>query len=109
MSMATSGITCARNRSRRRVNGSRPRTAMMWHGAPSFGTSRPPTAADPKPRPPDVSDRERERFITELGSFSAAGVERAAWGWDQHAGGDVDSFHRAERAALHAIEKADLA
>jgi hypothetical protein len=54
-----------------------------------------------------MSQKERERFITEIGTFSAAGVERAAWGWDQHGAGDVDSFREAERAALHAIEKAD--
>ena len=55
----------------------------------------------------DREDQERKRFITELGSFSAAGVERAAWGWDQHSGRDLDSFHKAERLALKAIEKAD--
>jgi hypothetical protein len=53
-----------------------------------------------------MSQKERERFLTELGAFSAAGVERAAWGWDQHSAGDLDSFHDAERAALGAIEKA---
>jgi hypothetical protein len=55
-----------------------------------------------------VSTRERERLRTELGTFSAAGVERAAWGWDQH-GGDIESYHDAERAALHGIEKANRA
>jgi hypothetical protein len=55
----------------------------------------------------DKEDAEHKRFITELGTFSAAGVERAAWGWDQHAGRDLDSFHKAERSALKAIEKAD--
>jgi hypothetical protein len=55
-----------------------------------------------------VSQKERERLLTELGAFSAAGVERAAWGWDQHAAADLDSFRDAERAALRAIEKADL-
>jgi hypothetical protein len=54
-----------------------------------------------------VSQKERERFITELGAFSAAGVERAAWGWDRHAADDLDSYRDAERAALRAIEKAD--
>ena len=54
-----------------------------------------------------MSQKERERFLTEIGAFSAAGVERAAWGWDEHGGRDVDSFREAERAALHAIEKAD--
>jgi hypothetical protein len=54
-----------------------------------------------------VSQQERKRFITEIGAFSAAGVERAAWGWDQHGAGKLESFHDAERAALKAIEKAD--
>ena len=45
--------------------------------------------------------------MREIGAFSAAGVERAAWGWDQHAT-DLNAYHEAERAALHAIEKADL-
>ena len=54
-----------------------------------------------------MSQKERERFLRELGTFSAAGVERAAWGWDQHAADELDSYRLAERAALHAIEKAD--
>jgi len=54
-----------------------------------------------------VSQQERARFIREIGAFSAAGVERAAWGWDQHAAGDEDSYRDAERAALRAIENAD--
>ena len=78
------------------------------HGAPSSDVFRPPVRTTANPPPPDVSQQERKRFITEIGAFSAAGVERAAWGWDQHVtGGDLDSFHQAERAALHAIEKAD--
>jgi hypothetical protein len=54
-----------------------------------------------------VSQQERQRFITEIGAFSAAGVERAAWGWDQHASRDMGAYREAERAALHAVEKAD--
>ncbi len=54
-----------------------------------------------------MSQTEHERLIRELGTFSAAGVERAAWGWDQHAANDLDSYHDAERAAVRAIEKAD--
>ncbi len=49
-----------------------------------------------------MSQQERKRFITEIGTFSAAGVERAAWGWDKHATGHLDSFHEAERAAYGA-------
>ena len=50
---------------------------------------------------------ERERLRTELGAFSAAGIERAAWGWDRHATGNDESYHDAERLALHEIEKAN--
>jgi len=53
-----------------------------------------------------VSQKERERFLTELGAFSAAGIERAAWGWDQHGARDEASYRDAERAAVRAIEKA---
>ena len=44
------------------------------------------------------------RLVADLRVFSAAGVERAAWGWDRHGEGARDRFHAAERAALHAIE-----
>ena len=77
------------------------------HSVPSSGPSRHPATRSRKSPRPDASQKERERFITEIGAFSAAGVERAAWGWDQHASHNVESFHEAERAALHAIEKAD--
>src|SRR5438034_2559802 len=79
----------------------------MLHGERSSFLSRRLARTDPNPPPPDMSQQERKRFITEIGTFSAAGVERAAWGWDQHATGHLDSFHEAERAALQAIEKAD--
>ena len=78
-------------------------------GVRSSDLSRPTRRTNQSVPPPDVSQKERERFITEIGSFSAAGVERAAWGWDQHASRDLDSFHEAERAALHAIEEANRA
>jgi len=77
------------------------------HGARSSGHSKRPAPTSPNPLRLDVSQKERERFLTELGTFSAAGVERAAWGWDQHGAGKLDSFHEAERAAVRAIEKAD--
>lgn len=54
-----------------------------------------------------MSQKERDRFLREIGAFSAAGVERAAWGWDQHAEGDIAAYREAERTALHAIEKAE--
>ena len=77
------------------------------HGVRSSVLSRHLAPANQSPQQPDVSQKERERFLTELGTFSAAGVERAAWGWDQHGSRNVESFREAERAALHAIEKAD--
>ena len=59
--------------------------------------------------PPDpvVDQSERTRLVADLGVFSAAGVERAAWGWDQHGETVRDRFHAAERAALHVIEQAE--
>jgi hypothetical protein len=48
-----------------------------------------------------------DRLVGDLGVFSAAGVERAAWGWDQHGERDLDRFRDAERTALHAIEAAN--
>jgi hypothetical protein len=77
------------------------------HSVRSSILSKRPAQQSANPPRPDVSQKERERFITEIGSFSAAGVERAAWGWDQHGAGKLESFHEAERAAVRAIEKAD--
>jgi len=51
-----------------------------------------------------VSQAERERLRSDLGVFSAAGVERAAWGWDRHGEPNREAFQAAERAALRAIE-----
>jgi len=40
--------------------------------------------------------------------LSPAGVERAAQGWDRHARlQGMQAIHEAEKAAIHAIEKAD--
>ena len=36
------------------------------------------------------------------------GIERAAWGWDRHESRGLEPYHRAEKAALAAIERADL-
>ena len=36
------------------------------------------------------------------------GIERAAWGWDRHEARGLDRYHRAEKAALAAIEREDL-
>ena len=54
-----------------------------------------------------MSAHERDRLVSDLRVFSAAGVERAAWGWDQHGERQRERFHSAERSALHAIEQGD--
>jgi hypothetical protein len=48
------------------------------------------------------------RLMEDIRVLSPAGVERAAMGWDLHVGKDeLKALHDAEKAALHAIEKAD--
>jgi hypothetical protein len=47
------------------------------------------------------------RLIEDIRILGPAGVERAAQGWDRHARLHEASVHEAEKAALHAIEKAD--
>lgn len=48
------------------------------------------------------------RLMEDIRVLSPAGVERAAMGWDLHVGKDgLKALHEAEKAALHAIEKAD--
>jgi len=54
-----------------------------------------------------MSAHERDRLVSDLRVFSAAGVERATWGWDQHGERQRERFHSAERSALHAIEQGD--
>jgi len=47
-------------------------------------------------------------LIEDIRILSPAGVERAAQGWDRHAKlHGLQSIHEAEKAAIHAIEKAD--
>ena len=53
-----------------------------------------------------MSQKHRERLLSDLRVFSAAGVERAAWGWDQHVE-KMDRFRAAEREALALIEGAE--
>ena len=55
----------------------------------------------PRPGQGDV-----DRLLEDARTLSPLGVERAAQGWVQHAGaGGHDSWHDAERAALHVLEK----
>jgi len=53
-------------------------------------------------------DRTINRLIDDVRVLSPAGVERVALGWDHHSRKDqLESMHAAEKAALHAVEKAD--
>jgi hypothetical protein len=48
------------------------------------------------------------RLIDDIRVLSPAGVERAAQGWDRHARlAGLEEIHKAEKAAIHAIEQAD--
>jgi hypothetical protein len=52
--------------------------------------------------------RTLKRLMDDIRVLSPAGVERAAQGWDKHATGEgLKALHEAEKAALHAIERAD--
>ena len=53
-------------------------------------------------------DRPVDRLLADFRTLSPAGVERAAWGWDQHVGASGrDRFRAAEEKALKAIEDSD--
>jgi hypothetical protein len=45
-----------------------------------------------------------ERLESDLRVLSPVGIERAAWGWDRHERDELQEFHKAERAAVHALE-----
>ena len=46
------------------------------------------------------------RLVEDIRILSPAGVERAAQGWDKHGRlHGLDEIHKAEKAALHAIEQ----
>ena len=48
------------------------------------------------------------RLMDDVRVLSPAGVERVALGWDRHVGKHgLEGLHDAEKAAMHAIEKAD--
>src|SRR3989440_12500678 len=52
--------------------------------------------------------RTLSRLMDDIRILSPAGVERAAQGWDRYARlQELQAIHDAEKAALHAIEKAD--
>jgi hypothetical protein len=57
---------------------------------------------------PGPSQSELDRLTADLRVFDVNGIERAAWGWDQHERRGLDAYHRAERAALALIEQHDL-
>ncbi|HKC19098.1 MAG TPA: hypothetical protein VKE27_05640 [Candidatus Dormibacteraeota bacterium] len=47
-----------------------------------------------------------QRLVDDIRVLSPSGVERAAQGWDRHARlGGLDAIHKAEKAAVHAIEQ----
>lgn len=47
-----------------------------------------------------------QRLMEDIRVLSPAGVERAAQGWDRHARlTGLDEIHKAEKAAVHAIEQ----
>jgi len=53
-------------------------------------------------------ERTLARLMADIRVMGPAGVERAAGGWDRHAGkGGLTALHDAERAATHAIEQND--
>jgi hypothetical protein len=55
-----------------------------------------------------LDQQELDRLMADLRVFDANGIERAAWGWDQHERRGLDAYHAAERAALAQIEQHDL-
>ena len=54
-------------------------------------------------------ERGEARLLEDLRTFSPAGIERAAAGWDKHAADQLERFRAAEKTALKGVEEADLA
>jgi hypothetical protein len=50
---------------------------------------------------------ELDRLTGDLRTFDVNGIERAAWGWDDHSSRGLAGYHRAEKAALEHIETAE--
>ncbi len=77
-----------------------------------------PQATDPKDVSPDLAHdsgvaqhsrpEDLERLAADLAVLDVTGIDRAAWGWDRHESERLEVYHRAEKAALAAIEGADL-
>ena len=59
-------------------------------------------ASDPLPQ-----QAELERLAADLRVFDVNGIERAAWGWDEHERSGLEAYHDAEKGALAAIERHD--
>ncbi|MFI5282987.1 MAG: hypothetical protein ACHQ0J_07645 [Candidatus Dormibacterales bacterium] len=53
-------------------------------------------------------ERTLTRLVDDVRVLSPAGVERVAMGWTHHTrGAGREAMHEAEKAAIHAVEKAD--
>src|SRR5713226_2562733 len=48
-----------------------------------------------------------QRFLDDIRTLSASGIERVAWGWDRHETNAIGAFHAAEKAAIHALEQSE--
>jgi hypothetical protein len=49
-----------------------------------------------------------QRLVADLRVLSGVGIERTAWAWDRHERDNLAPYQAAERAALAAIEAAEL-
>lgn len=56
----------------------------------------------------ESDDRGAKRLLEDLRTLSPAGIERVAHGWTLYGLPALEEFRAAEKAALHAIEAADM-